>query len=80
MACKTDNMNTKFTQINLNHSKLAQEHIANRINLYNKNSDPFCICVQEPYVYGGKAAKQPLSCNKYNFIKHPRTAIYTSKQ
>ena len=52
-------------QINLNHSKLAQDCVANKIKTLNKKQAEFIICVQEPYVYGSKHARQPKSCNTY---------------
>ena len=66
-------------QINLNHSKLAQDCIANKIKSWNNNQTEFIICVQEPYVYGSKHARKPKSCNTYCSEKSPRTAIYLSK-
>ena len=52
-------------QINLNHSKLAQDCIANKIQAFNKKQQEFIICVQEPYVYKLKHARKPKSCNTY---------------
>ena len=66
-------------QINLNHSKLAQDCVANKIQSLNKKQAEFIICVQEPYVYGSKHARKPKSCNTYCSEKSPRTAIYLSK-
>ena len=66
-------------QINLNHSKLAQDCVANKIKALNNKQTEFVICVQEPYVYGSKHARKPKSCNTYCSEKSPRTAIYLSK-
>ena len=66
-------------QINLNHSKLAQDCIASKIQTFNNKQEEFIICVQEPYVYGSKHARKPKSCNTYCIDKNPRTAIYSSK-
>ena len=66
-------------QINLNHSKLAQDHIASQIQTLNNKQAEFIICVQEPYVYGSKHARKPKSCNTYCSEKNPRTAIYLSR-
>ena len=66
-------------QINLNHSKLAQDCVANKIQSWNNKQTEFIICVQEPYVYGSKHARKPKSCNTYCSGKHPRSAIYLSK-
>ena len=37
-------------QINLNHSKLAQDCVANKIRALNNKQAEFIFCVQEPYV------------------------------
>ena len=66
-------------QINLNHSKLAQDCIANKIQAFNNKQTEYIICVQEPYVYGSKHARKPKSCNTYCSDNSPRTAIYLSK-
>ena len=66
-------------QINLNHSKLAQDCVANKIQSWNNKQTEFIICVQEPYVYGSKHARKPKSCNTYCNDSNPRTAIYLSK-
>ena len=66
-------------EINLNHSKLAQDCIANKIQTFNKKQTEFIICVQEPYVYGSKHARKPKSCNARCSDNNPRTAIYLSK-
>ena len=66
-------------QVNLNHSKLAQDCIANKIKALNNKQTEFIICVQEPYVYGSKHARKPKSCNTYCSDDSPRTAIYLSK-
>ena len=66
-------------QINLNHSKLAQDCVANKIQNLNKKQEEFIICVQEPYVYGAKHARKPKSCSTYCSDNNPRTAIYLSK-
>ena len=50
-------------QINLNHSKLAQDCVASKIQSFNKKQTNFIICVQEPYIYGSKHARKPKSCN-----------------
>ena len=42
-------------QINLNHSKLAQDCIANKIRGLNCKQSEFIICVQEPYIYMGQS-------------------------
>ena len=65
-------------QINLNHSKLAQDCIASKIQAFNNKQTEFIICVQEPYVYGAKHARKPKSCNIF-CSDNPRTAIYLSK-
>ena len=36
-------------QINLNHSKLAQDCVASKIQAMNNKQNEFIICVQEPY-------------------------------
>ena len=66
-------------QINLNHSKLAQDCVANKIQALNNKQTEFIICVQEPYVYGSKHARKPKSCNTYCSDNNPRTAINLSK-
>ena len=66
-------------QINLNHSKLAQDCVANKIKGLNNKNTEFIICVQEPYVYGSRHARKPKSCNTYCCEENPRTAIYASK-
>ena len=68
----------QFIQVNLNHTKLAQDNIAREIARFNKNSTNFIIGTQEPYVHGGKHARKPLSCTVYTSKSTPRTAIYTS--
>ena len=65
-------------QINLNHSKLAQDCIASKIHSFNNKKEEFIICAQEPYVYGSKHARKPKSSNTYCVDKNPRTAIYSS--
>ena len=62
-------------QINLNHSKLAQDCIASKIKGWNNKQNEFIVCVQEPYVYGSKHARKPKSCNTYCNEKNPRAAI-----
>ena len=66
-------------QVNLNHSKLAQDCIANKIQALNNKQAEFIICVQEPYVYRSKHARKPKSCNTYCNEDSPRAAIYSSK-
>ena len=66
-------------QINLNHSKLAQDCIANKIQSFNKKQHEFIICVQEPYVYRSKHARKPKSCNIYCSENSPRAAVCLSK-
>ena len=66
-------------QINLNHSKLAQDCVANKIQALNNKQAEFIFCVQEPYVYGGKHARKPKSCYTYCHENSPRAAIYLSK-
>ena len=64
----TDNAGTaaiSCLQINLNHSKLAQDCVANKIQALNNRHNEFIICVQEPYVYGSKHARKPKSCNTF---------------
>ena len=68
----------EFIQVNLNHTKLAQDNIAREIAIANKKSSNFIFCIQEPYVHGGKHARKPLSCTVYTCKSNPRTAIYTS--
>ena len=68
----------EFIQVNLNHTKLAQDNIAREIVKFNKKSTNFILCTQEPYVHGGKHARKPLSCTVYTCKSNPRTAIYTS--
>ena len=65
-------------QINLNHSKLAQDCVAEKIRQMNKKATDFIICVQEPYIYGAKHARKPKSCNTYCNDNSPRAAIYLS--
>ena len=64
-------------QINLNHSKLAQDCVANKIKAFNTKQNNFIICVQEPYVFRQRHARKPKSCNTYCTLESPRTAIYT---
>ena len=66
-------------QINLNHTKLAQDCVASKIQAMNTKQTEFIICVQEPYAYGSKHARKPKSCNTYCHEENPRTAIYISK-
>ena len=66
-------------QINLNHSKLAQDCVASKIQTLNNKQSEFIICVQKPYVYGTKHAWKPKSCNTYCNDSSPRAAIYFSK-
>ena len=66
-------------QINLNHSKLAQDCVANKIKALNNKQSEFIICVQEPYVYRSIHARKPKSCNTYCSTNSPRTAIYSSQ-
>ena len=66
-------------QINLNHSKLAQDCVASKIQAMNNKQVEFLVCVQEPYVYGGTHARKPKSCKTYCNDNNPRAAIYLSK-
>lgn len=75
---KTKMMSIQVAQINLNHTKLAQEEISRKIQAHNKK-DPvelFIYCIQEPYVHKKAHAKKPLSCKIYCAKNSPRTAIY----
>ena len=79
MPSRTGAVAMSCLQINLNHSKLAQDCVANKIKSFNNQQVEFIICVQEPYVYGGKHARKPKSCSTYCNDNNPRTAIYISK-
>ena len=47
------------TQINLNHSKLAQDKVGNKIKKkLNTNSTPLFFLIQEPYIHKSKHAKK----------------------
>ena len=45
-------------QINLNHSKLAQDCVANKIKVFNTKQNNFIICVQEPYIFRQRHARK----------------------
>ena len=78
MSANTGAAAISCLQINLNHSKLAQDCVASKIQgLKNKTKD-FIICVQEPYIYNKKHARKPKTCNTYCNESRPRTAIYSS--
>ena len=62
-------------QINLNHSKLAQDCVASKIKALNNKQTEFIICVQEPYVYRSKHARKPKFCSTYCSNNNPRTAF-----
>ena len=79
MSNKTGAVAVCCLQINLNHSKLAQDCVANKIKSFNNKQVEFIICVQEPYVYGGKHSRKPKSCNTHCSDNNPRAAIYLSK-
>ena len=71
----TDLVAISCLQINLNHSKLAQDCIANKIQTLNNKREEFIICIQEPYVYGSKHAKKPKSCNTYCNDNNPLVVL-----
>ena len=79
MTGSADTAAVSCLQINLNHSKLAQDCVASKIQAMNIKQNEFIICVQEPYVYGSKHARQPKSCKIFCCDKNPRAAIYLSK-
>ena len=79
MSNSTGSAAISCLQINLNHSKLAQDCVANKIQNWNSKQNEFIVCVQEPYVYGSRHARKPKSCNTYCCDKSPRAAIYISK-
>ena len=68
-----------FVQLNLQKSKQGQIEIGKRIRKLNQSKTPFLCLVQEPMMYRNKLSLQPQSCNRYNHISKPRTAIYTDK-
>ena len=68
-----------FVQINLQKSKQGQCEIGKRIRKLNQTKTPFICLVQEPMMYRSKLSLQPQSCNRYNHLTKPRTAIYTDK-
>ena len=75
-----NNSNNKIAciQLNINHTKLAQDHISSKISQMNKlKQDLFIICVQEPYIHNKSHVRRPLSCKVYCNKEKPRTAIYT---
>ena len=73
-----NNQKIACIQINLNHSKLAQDNIAGKISTFNKKQNElFIICAQEPYIHNKVHARRPLSCKVFCNKDKPRTAIYT---
>ena len=68
----------KIHQINLNHTKLAQDNISGQIAKLNIRNPPtlFIFCIQEPYIFHGKHARKPQSCKVFTSNESPRTAIY----
>ena len=79
MSANTGMAAISCLQINLNHSKLAQDCVPSKIQGMNNKLTEFIICVQERYVYGQKHARKPKSCNTYCSENSPRSAIYSSK-
>ena len=53
--------------------------IQTKIKSFNNQQVEFIICVQEPYVYRGKHARKPKSCNTNCNDNNTRAAIYLSK-
>ena len=69
-------------QLNLNHTKLAQDDISRKIAKINAKqpTELFIFCIQEPYIFKGSHARKPLSCKVYCSKQKPRTAIYSHEQ
>ena len=65
MIDSADTAAVSCLQINLNHSKLAQNCVANKIKAFNTKQNNFIICAQEPYVSKQRYARKPKSCNTY---------------
>ena len=67
----------KVLQVNAQHAKQAKHEINRWID---KQGSEYLVLVQEPYLYRGKPAIQPISARKYyNNIDGVRTAIYARK-
>ena len=68
----------KIHQVNLNHTKLAQDNICGQIAKLNIKTPPilYIFCIQEPYIFHGKHARKPHSCKVFTTTDSPRTAIY----